>query len=84
MTQQHIPEQFIYGNIVYEISYTIAGTTAEVVARPAAIPESTGAPYSFDISHGAFIFHDRLAAEEENSTVFVSALTTFLNNHVTL
>lgn len=83
MTHLQIPEHFTYGNIVYEVAYTIADNTADVITRPVEIPDSTGVPYSFDISNGAFIYHDRLADEKHN-TVFISALTTFLNNHVAL
>lgn len=82
MTQQQIPVHFIYGNIEYEVSYTLSGTMADVMARPLEVT-GTGVPYSFDISHGSFIYHD-LLTNDKNNTVFVSALTGFLNNNVSL
>lgn len=82
MKQQQIPTHFTFGNIKYEVNYTITDTIADVTTRPVDIP-GIGLPYVFDISNHSFIYHDLLSNDKSN-TVFISALTTFLNNNVPL
>lgn len=81
MTQQQIPTRFTFGNIVYEVSYTISGNIADVVTRPVEIPGS-GLPYTFDISKKTFEFRELV--QVSHSTTFVNALTEFLNTNIHL